>query len=79
MTFSFLKILPHKTFIRRITHQPLVCLLYPVAIFGAASAPEDAHNICLSEQLAPIMKFPTRIGWLVYSTRARASADMTYK
>ena len=35
--------------------------LFSIAIFGAARAPEDEHNICLSEPLALalIMKFPT--------------------
>ena len=29
-------------------------------IFRAALAPEDAHNICSSEQLVPIVNFPDR-------------------
>ena len=29
-------------------------------IVGAARATEDPRNICLSEPLAPILKFPTR-------------------
>lgn len=32
---------------------------FTVDIIGAAHAPEDLHNICLSEPLALIMEFPT--------------------
>ena len=38
-------------------------------IVGAARAPEDPHNLCLSEALAPIMKFPTRVPALTKSYR----------
>ena len=34
--------------------------LFTTNIVGAVLAPEDPHNICLSEPLAPTMKFPTR-------------------
>ena len=51
--------LPHKNRVfRRVTGLPL---LFSFAIFRAARAPEDAQSICLSEPLAPIMKFPTRV------------------
>ena len=36
-------------------------MLLPTDIVGAARAPEDPHYIFLSEPLAPIMKFPTRV------------------
>ena len=35
--------------------------LFTADIVGAARGTEDPHNICLSESLAPIMKFPTRV------------------
>ena len=35
--------------------------LFKPDIFGAARAPENPHNISLSESLAPIMKFNTRV------------------
>ena len=35
-------------------------MLFTTDIVGAARAPEDPHNIFLSEPLAPIMKFHTR-------------------
>ena len=35
-------------------------ILFTADIVGAARATEDPNNICLSEPLAPIMKFPTR-------------------
>ena len=38
-------------------------MLFTTDIVGAAHAPEDSHNICLSEPLAPVMKFPTRDIW----------------
>ena len=34
-------------------------VLFTVDIVRAARATEDPHNICLSEPLAPIMKFST--------------------
>ena len=34
-------------------------ILFTANIVRAARATEDPHNICLSEPLAPIMKFPT--------------------
>ena len=34
-------------------------MLFIIDIVGAAHAPEGPHNSCLSETLAPIMKFPT--------------------
>ena len=36
-------------------------MLFTADIVGAARATEDPHTICLSEPLAPIMKFPTRV------------------
>ena len=35
-------------------------ILFTADIVGATRAMEDPHNICLSEPLAQIMKFPTR-------------------
>ena len=34
--------------------------LFTADIVGATRATEDSHNICLSEPLAPIVKFPAR-------------------
>ena len=34
---------------------------FTVDIVGTARATEDPHNICLSEPVTPIMKFPTRV------------------
>ena len=39
----------------------LFYILFTTDIVGAARAREDLHNICLSEPLPPIMKFPTRV------------------
>ena len=38
-------------------------VLFTTDIVGAAHAPEDPHNICFSEPLSLIMKFPTRVWW----------------
>ena len=54
-------------FYRKFTSQRQICLtndkpasrlLFSADILRAARAAEDAHNNCLSEPLAPIMKFP---------------------
>ena len=39
----------------------LFSVLFITDIVEAARAPEDPHNICLSEPLAPIKKFPARV------------------
>ena len=46
--------------IKTTNDKPIFLVVFITDIVGAARAPEDQHNFCLSEPLAPIMKFPTR-------------------
>ena len=39
----------------------LFWMLFTTDIVRVANAPEDPHNICLSEPLAQTMKFPTLV------------------
>ena len=71
--------LPHKNrFFRRVTDLSLFRLLFSAAIFKAARAPEDAHNSCLSELLAPIMKFPDRESTVIRIISSRRPAQNQY-